>query len=149
MECLMKSTFLGFIKKMIRDFSVNPQRIIFEVDAASVDANNPKVIEGLKCYKELGIRLSIDRYGVDNASLLKLQDLDVDQIKIDRSFIDKICDNKKTYEIVKNTIKLAKNLEIGVVAQGVDTEQQKALLLEMKCFYMQGRLFGEPDELSI
>lgn len=149
MDCLLKPTFLGFIKKMIRDFAVNPQRVIFEVDAASVDANDPKVIECLRGYKELGFRLSIDRYGVDNASLLKLQDLEVDQIKIDRSFIDKICDNKKSYEIVKNTIKLAKDLEIGVVAQGVDTEQQKALLLEMKCFYMQGRLFGEPDYLSI
>ena len=70
-------------------------------------------------------------------------------IKIDKSFIDRIADNKKTYEIVKNIIKMAADLKIDVVAKGVDTTQQRELLLGLKCFYMQGRIFGEPDYLSI
>jgi EAL domain-containing protein (putative c-di-GMP-specific phosphodiesterase class I) len=73
----------------------------------------------------------------------------VDIIKIDRSFIDKICDNRKTYEIVKNIIKMAQDLKITVIAKGVDNEQQKELLLGLTCFYMQGRLFGEPAEFRI
>jgi EAL domain-containing protein (putative c-di-GMP-specific phosphodiesterase class I) len=80
--------------------------------------------------------------------LYKLQELEFDIIKIDRSFIDKICDNQKTYEIVKNIVKMARDLKIEVIAKGVDSEQQKEFLLGLKCFYMQGRLFGEPDYLS-
>ena len=134
---------------MIRDFGINPQRLIIEVDASSLDLQDAKLLENLKSYKELGFKLALDNYGVDNASLFKLQDLEIDIIKIDRSFIDKLCDNQKTYEIVKNIIKMARDLKIEVIAKGVDTEQQKEFLLGLKCFYMQGRLFGEPDYLSV
>ena len=134
-----------FVKKLIRDFYVNPQNLTFEVDASAINIGDTKLAENLRAYQEMGIKLAIDNYGVDNASLLKLQDLDVDFIKIDRSFIDKICDNRKTYEIVKSIIKMAADLHIDVVAKGVDTVQQQAVLLELKCFYMQGRLFGEPE----
>ena len=100
-------------------------------------------------YRELGIKLAIDNYGVDNESLFNLQDIEFDIIKIDRSFIDKICDNQKTYEIVKNIIKMARDLNVDVIAKGVDNTQQKEYLLDLKCFYMQGRLFGEPEYFSI
>lgn len=148
-SCLSKPSFLIFIKKMIRDYSVNPQRLAFEIDASDIDLGDTKFIESLQGYRELGIKLVIDNYGVDNASLFKLQDIEFDVIKIDRSFIDKICDNKKTYEIVKNIIKMAHDLNVDVIAKGVDNEQQKAYLLDLKCFYMQGRLFGEPQYFSV
>ena len=148
-ECLSKASFLIFVKKMIRDFSVNPQRLTFEINASDIDMNDGKLPEILQGYRELGIKLAIDNYGVDNASLFKLQDMEFDVIKIDRSFIDKICDNRKTYEIVKNMVKMAQDLKITVIAKGVDNEQQKALLLDLTCFYMQGRLFGEPAYFTI
>ena len=148
-DCLSKPSFLIFVNKLIRDYYVNPARLIFEIDASDVDMNNAKLLEGLQCYRELGIKLAIDNYGVDNASLFKLQDTEFDIIKIDRSFIDKICDNRKTYEIVKNIIKMARDLNIDVIAKGVDNSQQKAVLTELNCLYMQGRLFGEPEYLSI
>lgn len=138
-----------YVKKLIRDYSINPQNLTFEVDATTMSLYNAKLTEALAAYKELGIKIAIDNYGVDNASLLQLQDIDVDFIKIDKSFIDRIADNKKTYEIVKNIIKMAGDLKIDVVAKGVDTTQQRELLLDLKCFYMQGRVFGEPDYLSI
>jgi len=148
-QCLSRGNFLSFVKKLIRDFSVNPQRLTFELDASDIDMNDAKLLESLQDYRELGIKLAIDNYGVDNASLFKLQNIDFDVIKIDRSFIDKICDNRKTYEIVKNIIKMAQDLNITVVAKGVDNAQQKALLLELTCLYMQGRLFGEPEYFPI
>lgn len=148
-ECLIKASFMVYFKKLIRDFSVNPQNLTFVVDATAINVYDAKLAEGIAAYKELGVRIAIDHYGVDNASLLKLQDIDVDFIKIDKSFIDRIADNKKTYEIVKNIIKMAADLKIDVVAKGVDTTQQRELLLGLKCFYMQGRIFGEPDYLSI
>ena len=148
-ECLSKASFLAFVKKLIRDFNVNPQRLTFEVDAAALDLADSKLLETLQLYRELGIKLAIDNYGGDNASLFKLQDLECDMIKIDRSFIDKVCDNRKTYEIVKSIIKMAEELKITVVAKGVDNTHQKTMLLEMGCIYMQGRLFGEPDYFAI
>lgn len=148
-DCLCKATFLTFLKKLIRDFSVNPQNLTIEVDASDVNMHDTKLVESLRVCKEMGFKLAIDNYGMENASLQMLQDLDVDILKIDRSFADKICDNKKTYEIVKSIIKMTHDLDIGVVAKGVDTAQQKAVFLELKCLYMQGRMFGEPDYLSI
>lgn len=148
-ECLTKVSFLSFVKKMIRDFSVNPQRLIFEVDALAIEVSNSKLMESLRDYRDMGIKLAIDNYGVDNASFIKLQDIEFDTIKIDRSFIDKICDNRKTYEIVKNIIKMAEDLGVAVVAKGVDNAQQKEILRDLNCFYMQGRLFGEPEYLTV
>jgi EAL domain-containing protein (putative c-di-GMP-specific phosphodiesterase class I) len=148
-ECLSKTSFLIFVKKMIREFSVNPRRLTFGINASDIDVNDTQLMERLREYRELGIRLSIDNYGADNGSLFKLQDMEVDVIKLDRSFIDKICENKKTYEIVKNIIKMAQDLNIEVVATGVDNAQQKDFLLELKCLYMQGRLFGEPECFTI
>ena len=148
-ECLSKPSFLIFVKKLIRDFSVNPQRLTFSINASDIELNDGKLAESLQGYRELGIKLAIDNYGVDNASLFKLQDMEFDVIKIDRSFIDKICDNRKTYEIVKNIIKMAQDLNIAVIAKGVDNEQQKAFLLDLTCLYMQGRLFGEPEYFTV
>ncbi len=148
-DCLSKPAFLAFVKKMISTYSVNPQRLIFEIDASDIDMNDAKLLESMQAYRELGIRLALDNYGVDDGSLQKLQNIEFDIIKIDRSFIDKICDNRKTYEIVKNMIKMAQDLNITVIAKGVDNEQQKTLLLDLTCFYMQGRLFGEPEAFSI
>ena len=148
-ECLSKASFLAHIKKLIRDYSVNPRRLTFEINASDIDLNDAKLAECLREYRELGIKLAIDNYGVDNASLFKLQDMEFDVIKIDRSFIDKICDNRKTYEIVKNMVKMAQDLNIAVIAKGVDNAQQKAILLELSCFYMQGRLFGEAEYFSV
>ena len=148
-QCLSKPSFLIFVKKLIKDFSVNPGRLILELNASDIELNDDKLAQCLQGYRELGIKIAIDNYGVDHASLFKLQDMDVDIIKIDRSFIDKICENRKTYEIVKNIIKMAQDLKITVIAKGVDNEQQKDLLLGLTCFYMQGRLFGEPKLFSI
>lgn len=148
-DCLSKASFMTYVKKLIREFSVNPQNLTFEVEAAAINMNDTKLIEGIRAYKEMGIKLAIDNYGGDNTSLAQLQDLDVDFIKIDKNFIDKVCENRKTYEIVKSIIKLAEDLKIGVVAKGVDTTQQRELLFGLKCFYMQGRVFGEPECLSI
>lgn len=147
--CLSKANFLTFVKKLIRDFSINPQNLTFEVDASSINLYDAALAENLKAYRDMGIKLAIDNYGIDNASLLKLQEIEADFIKIDRSFIDQICTNRKTYEIVKNIIKMAEDLKIDVVAKGVDTNQQRELLLEMKCLYMQGNVFGEPEYFSI
>ncbi len=144
-ECLTKPSFLIFLKKMIKDYSVNPQRITFEIEASALDLNDSKLIESLQLYREMGIKLALDNYGVDNGSLFKLQDVEFDVIKIDRSFIDKLCDNRKTYEIVKNIIKMSQDLNIDVVAKGVDNTRQKEFLLDLSCFYMQGRLFGDPE----
>ena len=148
-ECLSKASFLAFVKKLIRDYSVNPQRLTFEIDANAIDLSDGKLQESLEAYREMGIKLAIDNYGVDNASLTKLQEMEFDVIKIDSSFVQKICDNKKTYEIVKNIIKMAQDLNITVIAKGVDTAQQKAALMELSCLYMQGRLFGEPEYFTI
>lgn len=144
-ECLSKPSFLIFLKKLIKDFSVNPRRLIIEINASDIELSDGKLKECLQGYRELGIKLAIDNYGVDTASLSKLQDMEFDIIKLDRSFADKICENRKTYEIVKNIIKMAQDLNIAVIAKGVDNAQQKALLMELSCLYMQGRLFGEPE----
>ena len=148
-ECLSKPTFMTFVKKLIRDYCVNPRRLIFEVNASAIDLYDEKLLVSLKEFRDLGIRLAIDNYGGENSSLAKLRYVEFDMIKIDRGFIDRICDNPKSYEIVKSIVKMAKDLKVTVIAKGVDTAQQKALLLELKCFYMQGRLFGEPDYLSL
>lgn len=111
----------------------------------SVIMENPEVAaKTLMKLKEMNVRLHIDDFGTGYSSLNYLQHFPVDALKIDKSFVHLMYDNKDKFEIVKLIITLAHNLNMHVVAEGVETVEQQRLLNELNCEYLQGYLFSKP-----
>ncbi|WP_338759738.1 EAL domain-containing protein [Massilia sp. METH4] len=94
--------------------------------------------------KQLGVLLSIDDFGTGYSSLSYLLRLPIDKLKIDRAFISALAENQRARAIVKGVIDICTGLGIDVVAEGVETAEQVALLTELGCSEMQGFYFGRP-----
>jgi len=92
----------------------------------------------------LGIQLSIDDFGTGYSSLSYLHRFPVNTLKIDRSFINNMGEDRESSEIVRTIVMLAHNLGIDVIAEGVETRQQLAKLRELQCEYGQGYFFSRP-----
>ena len=107
--------------------------------------NNPqKVIVILEEIRKLGVKIAIDDFGTGYSSLSYLQRLPIDKLKIDRSFIMDIPNNKDDMAIVKTIISLADNLNLELVAEGVETQEQVDFLLEEGCNVLQGYFYSKP-----
>ncbi len=104
-----------------------------------------QVVERLK---QLGVRLAIDDFGTGYSSLLYLKRFPVGILKIDRSFIDGLGVDREDEVIVKAVIGVARALDIDLVAEGVETERQLEMLVDLGCDYVQGYLFGRPCDAS-
>lgn len=100
-----------------------------------------RILSGLT---ELGVRTAIDDFGTGYSSLAYLQRFRLDSLKIDRSFVADLASGNGGVAIVGAIIALAKNLDIGVVAEGVDEPSQARILRERGCSLMQGHLFSPP-----
>lgn len=96
------------------------------------------------CWKAAGIEISVDDFGTGYSSLNRLQKLDIDEIKIDRCFITEIQNSLYNYQLVNNVIKLADNGNMRVCCEGVETEDELAVLQKLGPKLLQGYLFGKP-----
>ena len=106
------------------------------------------IIESLKQLKELGVKIAIDDFGTEYSSLNYIKQLPVDKIKIDISFIRGININHKDEAIINVIIALAKNLELKVIAEGVETKDQLDYLRGQMCDEIQGYYFYKPMSAS-
>ncbi|MGH8354833.1 MAG: EAL domain-containing protein, partial [Pseudomonas sp.] len=106
------------------------------------DADNASLL--LARLKEMDIQLSIDDFGTGYSSLSYLHRFPFDILKVDRSFVGKMDQDRQGLEIVRTIIALARVLELKVVAEGVETPNQLALLRDLGCQYGQGYLFATP-----
>jgi len=106
---------------------------------------NPKqTILTLQRISRLGIGIAIDDFGTGYSSLSYLKRLPINRLKIDRSFIKDIPEDEEDMSISIAIIALAKSLKLDVIAEGVETEEQKEFLLENGCEHIQGYLFAKP-----
>jgi len=102
----------------------------------------------MKSLAAMGIRFSMDDFGTGYSSLSYMTQLPLNQIKVDKSFVQKIGDDPKVELIIQTIIGMARNLELEVVAEGVETRQQLAFLEKHRCTLYQGYLFSKPVPLA-
>lgn len=131
----------------IAEYSIPPALIEIEVtEHVFLNRGSDIVGRALGLLNEGGIRIALDDFGTGHSSLSHLRDFPVDVVKIDRSFVDRIDVDQGARAIVSAVIDLARNLGIDVVAEGVETELQKRLLIEEGCRFGQGYYYGRAVE---
>ncbi len=121
-----------------------PNLLELEITESVVMADASQVISKLKELKKLGCLVSIDDFGTGFSSLSYLKDLPADSLKIDRSFVTASTKDRKRAAITQAIIDLASRLDMAVIAEGVETEEQRQLLLAQGCTDLQGFLFSKP-----
>lgn len=141
---LLQPNLVEDIKKLLHEVKVPPQVLRFEITESAVMADPASATELLQQIKALGIRLAIDDFGTGYSSLSYLHRFPLDTLKIDRSFINNAAADGEGMEIARTIMPMAKNLRLDVVAEGVETLEQVALLKRLQCRYAQGYYFSRP-----
>lgn len=135
--------FLKIVRNVFRDIQLDPQFLQIEI-TESIMNNFQGSLSSLTELKQLGIKISIDDFGTGYSSLSYLKYLPIDEIKIDKSFVNDISINQRDIAIVKTIIDMGHHLHVFVTAEGIETEQQYLVLKEHHCNVGQGYLFSKP-----
>ena len=133
------------IQEILQDSGLPPNQLKLEITETALMEDRDEAVRIIKRLKESGIQIVIDDFGTGYSSMSYLQQLPIDTLKIDRSFVSKINEvPDENKNIVETIINLAHQLNMNVVAEGVETAAQHSALSDMKCQLAQGYLFSKP-----
>ncbi|MDB5808346.1 MAG: hypothetical protein JWN94_468 [Betaproteobacteria bacterium] len=141
---LKQKDFVDRVGNAINAVKAGPHGLDLEITESLIMDDMESNIQKLKALRAMHIDIAIDDFGTGYSSLGYLARLPVNLLKIDRSFIMTMAKGAESMAIVSTIISLAHSLKLKVVAEGVETEEQKQLLKELKCDQMQGYLFSKP-----
>ncbi len=141
---IMHADFEKMVKTAVLKTGINPASLMLELTESIFIEDTEVLIAKMRALKNIGIRLSLDDFGTGYSALQYLKRLPLDQIKIDQSFVRNLETDLYDKSIVLAIITMAKTLNFTLIAEGVETETQKQLLLEGGCTEFQGYLFGRP-----
>jgi EAL domain-containing protein (putative c-di-GMP-specific phosphodiesterase class I) len=136
--------FIEQVKSVLEKTAIDPGKLKLELTESLVLSNVDDTIEKMQALKRLGVRFSMDDFGTGYSSLSYLTRLPLDQLKIDQTFVRNIGIKHTDAVIVQTIIGMANNLNMEVIAEGVETEEQRDFLLQSGCFSYQGYLFSRP-----
>lgn len=145
---LINSSLTDTVVAILRSTGLDPHRLDLEITESDVFNENTRSLEILSQLRELGVQISIDDFGTGYSSLSRLSYFPFDKIKIDRSFVINIPDQKDDLDIVRLIISMGKSLHMRIVAEGVETEAQLQSLRKLGCDLVQGYLIGKPGPLN-
>jgi predicted signal transduction protein with EAL and GGDEF domain len=135
---------VDLIRSTLQQTGLDPRRLELEITESGLAGERSRTTSTLSELKSLGVRIAVDDFGTGYSSLSRLKDFPLDKIKIDRSFTAGIHLNPHSSSIAQSIITLGHALGLIVLAEGVETEQQLAILTNESCDQMQGYLLGRP-----
>ena len=141
---LRQLNFISRISSILRGHEVSPTSLELEITETTLMENPERTIKMLDQLYSLGLHLAIDDFGTGYSSLSALQQFPISTLKIDRSFVRDIVNNPDDATIVDTIIQMGRNMNMDVVAEGVEDEAQLIFLQKLGCTYVQGLLFGAP-----
>jgi len=132
------------ISQVLNDTGMSPQHLEIELTEGTILKNEDDTIKALQQLKSMGVRVAIDDFGTGYSSLCYLKRFPLDSLKIDRYFVKDIATDADNRAITTGIIAMAHNLNLKIIAEGVETVQQLAFLREQGCDAVQGFLFSPP-----
>lgn len=132
-----------YIDRALRTWGVNSSNLVVEITESAMIANQAAANEMLRELKSYGMRLAIDDFGTGYSSMYYLAQMPLDELKIDQSFVQSMLDAPNSAKIVRSLIDLAHNLDLSVVAEGVESEAIMTELARLGCDHAQGYYVGE------
>ncbi len=132
------------VQRAIDDSGIRADRLQLEVTEGLVIRDVERTFEQLEELRALGIQILIDDFGVGYSSLSYFQRFTFDKVKIDKSFVDEIATSRAAKAIVQAVVGLGHSLDMGVVAEGIETEEQMRILIASGCTHLQGYLLSKP-----
>ncbi|MDB6061154.1 MAG: hypothetical protein JWM78_1257 [Verrucomicrobiaceae bacterium] len=135
------------VMKVLTQTGLPPYRLELEITEGVLIEDTDRTLSTLQTFKAAGIRISLDDFGTGYSSLSYLQRFPFDKLKIDRSFVWGMEENRGSMAIVRAVIALGHSLRISVTAEGVETQTQLAILRNENCDHVQGFLLGKPQPL--
>jgi len=139
-----QANFVNDVKASIHRFQINPDELMLEITEGVIIDDTESAITKMHTLKELGVKISMDDFGTGYSSLTYLRLLPLDELKIDKSFINDITTDPNDAVIVGNIISMTHELGYSVIAEGVETLEQQQLLLKQGCKHYQGYYFSKP-----
>ena len=136
------------VRSAVRSHGVLPDRLKLELTEGMLLENIEDTVASMQALRQIGVRFSLDDFGTGYSSLQYLKRLPLDQLKIDQSFVRELASDESDQAIVLTIIAMARSLKLDVIAEGVETEAQRALLEQLGCVCYQGYLFSRPVRLA-
>lgn len=140
--------FVDQMRDVVQRHAINPSLLKLEITESLLLKDIHDVIATMNALKTLGIRFSLDDFGTGYSCLQYLKRLPLDQLKVDQSFVRDLATDTSDKAIVRTIIAMAQSLNLDVIAEGVETAEQRQILLSMGCTHYQGYLFGEPAPIE-
>lgn len=139
-----QNDFISQVRDVVQRHAINPALLKLEITESLMLINIEAVIATMTSLKALGVQFSLDDFGTGYSCLQYLKRLPLDQLKIDYSFVRDIATDSSDKAIISTIIAMAQNLNLDVIAEGVETEEQRSFLINKGCTHFQGYLLGKP-----
>jgi len=143
---LQDDNFINMVNETLSNSLLPPERLHIEITESVFASDLVNITNQIKSLQAMGIKVSIDDFGTGYSSLSAMQDLAVNMVKIDRSFVNKIDSNG--HAIISAVMHMSSALNFTVVAEGIETQEQSEALLRLGVHYFQGFYFSKPLEIN-
>ena len=141
---LESGEFVSYVSQKLQEHQVAPELIKFEITEGIAMQNETVIAEQLNALKRLGVGIALDDFGTGYTSFSYLKKIPATVLKIDKSLLENIVRNQEDQQIIHAMIELAHNLDMKIVAEGIETKQMVDILTEFRCDYLQGYYFSKP-----
>ncbi len=141
---ILQKDFIDILRQILRDTDIDPKSLVLEITENVVMESSYLLDKTIETIHEIGAKIALDDFGTGYASLTYLRQLPFDNLKIDKSFVDGIFASKKEHSIIGTIVEFVHNLNMKVVAEGVETRRQYEFLKQITTDIFQGFLFSKP-----
>jgi diguanylate cyclase (GGDEF)-like protein len=136
--------FVDGVRRVLDTTGLEPSALMLELTESILLRRDDRMYSDLMELKVIGVRLAIDDFGTGYSSLSYLRELPIDVLKIDKSFVDGIASSEQRLALVEGIVQIARTLQLQVIAEGIESEAQRDLLISMGCQFGQGYLLAMP-----
>lgn len=141
---LMEENLLDTVKQILQKYDFDHSKLEIEITESTIEACSVPLYETVSELAAMGLRISLDDFGIKYSNLAVLTDISFDTLKLDKSLIKSLANQRRNRLILKNIIQMCKDLDIEVIAEGVETRRQELVLKMLNCSLGQGYLYSKP-----